>query len=136
MGFRCPNCRQDFGNKKEDLDNHLHQSKDCSSEAHFALVKTEFIANVDVPKKKRKLVYTSKGLYKGLDIRKNNIKREATFIGDHDWKKTNIVSKHDGSDNVVCRKCGLKAKRNFSTLTFSANVSANKIENCNLGKYL
>jgi|CXWL01.1.fsa_nt_gi uncharacterized C2H2 Zn-finger protein len=134
MGFRCPNCRQDFGNKKEDLDAHLSDSKDCSSDANFILMKKEFVANINVTKKKRVLKYTDAGLYKEMDVRNNNVKRQHTFIGDHDWVKLNAVSNEDGSDNMKCRRCGLKAMRYMSGFQFDKRASANKIENCKNNK--
>ena len=93
MGFRCPNCKQDFGLDKSKLDEHFQNSAECGSEVNYLLMKTEFGANMHVEKKKRIIVHSTPGMYKALDIQKNNVKRPYEFIGDHRWRKINVVSK-------------------------------------------
>lgn len=130
MGFRCPNCRKDFGLDKSLLDEHLQNAIECSGDAQYLLMKTEFLANKDVPKKQRKIEYTSERMYKTLDIRTNNIKRQYEFIGNHQWAKINVVSNEDCSDDIKCKVCGLKAKRYLDSIVFNKKTSANAIENC------
>lgn len=130
MGFRCPNCGEDFGNNQNAFKRHINDSIKCYSDVHFELTKIEFNANIHVEKKKRTTIFTTPGMYKSLDINKNNVKRDYDFIGDHDWEKLNMVSLEDGSDNLRCRKCGLTANRLFDRIKSDKRFSANKIENC------
>lgn len=130
MGFRCPNCHKDFGNNQDGLRDHINAETECYSDVSFDLTKIEFNSNLLVDKSKRKIYHTTEGMYKSLNVRQNNAKRQYEFIGDHDWKKLNMVSNPDGSDSIECRRCGLSAKRNFNTITPDKRASANKIENC------
>lgn len=47
----------------------------------------------------------------------------------HDWVKVNVVTNEDGSDDVVCTRCGLKAKRYMSELKFDMRF-IRKIQHC------
>ncbi len=48
----------------------------------------------------------------------------------HHWVKQNIVSREDRYDDVVCSRCGIKAKRYMNSYKFDMRQSMNKIENC------
>ena len=60
------------------------------------------------------------------------IKRVHSFIDDkHDFRKTNLVSNDDMSDNVECSNCGLKAKRYMNgSMKFDKRISYKRIEEC------
>ena len=120
MGFRCPNCKKDFGLDESALQIHLEtENGECAA---YAQVELNFIA-VKFGFKK------SKSAYQETIQRKK--KEPYRFVSDkHEFEKLNIVSNHDGSDNVKCKRCGLKAKRVFSRYVFDGRISAKKIENC------
>lgn len=116
MGFRCPNCKKDFGfgeDAKEALHQHLSENVECNVEAWKYT--TLFERCLDREKKTSKPPKT---------------KRTYTKIADHHWVKQNIVSDKDGYDIVVCSKCGLKAKRRLEEYKFDLR-QIKKIENCN-----
>ena len=121
MGFRCPNCNTDFGideNAKKNLAEHFMKNPLCAADAY---VHTDLwrIA-VGLPKKKGKKSkqqeHTTKRRYSKISER-------------HFWVKQNLVTNKDGSDTVVCNRCGLKAKRFGSSFEFDMR-SIRKIENC------
>lgn len=120
MGFRCPNCKKDFGSDKFALQIHLEtENGECAA---YAQLELNFI-DVKFGLKQSKSF--------GSEIIQQKKKESYKFISDkHRFEKTNIISNDDGSDNVKCKICGLKAKRFFSTYIFDGRISAKKIENC------
>jgi hypothetical protein len=114
MGYRCPNCHKDFGlgeNSKNELYKHFQENPECASEAY---VYTELW---------EKSVKLNKAPLK-------TTKRCFNKISDkHIWVKSNVISNKDGSDIMVCKRCGLKAKRYGSSFEFDMR-SIYKIENC------
>ena len=118
MGFRCPYCQKDFGLDKEKFDQHLRDNPQCGAEAW---VYTDFV--MDYVDGKRH------GLRK-YKIGEPKTSRHYDHVSpNHRWTKVNLVTNDDGSDTVVCERCGLKAKRFGSTLKFDMRC-VRKIENC------
>ena len=116
MGFRCPNCQQDFGLDKEKFDQHLQDNPKCNAEAW---IYTDFIMDYmhGKPKGRNK-------------TKKPNSSRHYDHVSpNHRWVKVNLVTNDDGTDTVVCERCGLKAKRRLSFLKFDMRY-VHKIENC------
>ena len=119
MGYRCPKCHMDFGFDREKLDEHLANSPTCAVEAY---VNTE-LWKVSVGIKKPRYSYRSTD-------REPRTTRSYSHVADtHVWVKQNLVSNDDGSDTVVCKRCGLKAKRIYGRLEFDMRYTR-KIENC------
>ena len=120
MGFKCPNCKKDFGLDKFALQVHLEtENGECAAYAQAEL----------------NLIAVKFGLKQSKSIGTETIQRKKKepyrFISEnHHFEKINIVSNDDGSDNVKCKNCGLKAKRFFNTYIFDGRISAKKIENC------
>ena len=118
MGYRCPNCGQDFGNDKEKLYEHFENNPKCHSEA---FVCTE-LWKVSVGLKKPKIRYGGRG--------ESRQKRTVSRVSpNHVWVKQNVVTNDDGSDTMVCARCGLTAKRYGEQMVFDMRYYR-KIENC------
>lgn len=121
MGFRCPNCNTDFGigeNAKKNLAEHFMKNPLCAAEAY---VYTDlWRMAIGLPKKEGK---ESKQ-------QKPTKQRSYSKISEkHFFVKQNLATNQDGSDTVVCNRCGLKAKRFGSSFKFDMR-SIRKIENC------
>lgn len=120
MGYRCPNCHQDFGYEKEKLEEHLLENPKCNAEA---FVHTE-LWKISVGIKKPKTRYGERGRVEQTHRKINNVSPK------HVWEKVNLVTNEDGSDTVVCKKCGLEAKRFGSSFEFDMRFT-HKIQYCN-----
>lgn len=116
MGFRCPYCQQDFDLNKGAFQKHLEDNPKCHAETW---VYTDFAMRcLDKRKRDRK------------ERSKPKTSRHYDHISpDHQWQKVNIVTNDDGSDTVICKRCGLKAKRYYGSLKFDMRY-VRKIENC------
>jgi uncharacterized C2H2 Zn-finger protein len=121
MGFKCPNCHEDFGKNKKKFKEHLEENPDCNVEAWLH---TDFW--------NRTLEYGPK--HKSNTIRcERNHRHYSQISENHNWQKVNIVTNLDGSDTVRCTLCGLTAKRYGCSMKFDMR-QINKIENCIYGK--
>lgn len=105
MGYRCPNCFQDFGLDKSKLDEHFSKNPECATEAWV---------HTDLWKKSIS-IKSSKYKTKKESSRKRYI---SSISPKHHFVKQNIISNDDCSDTVVCSKCGLKAKRFGNSMKF------------------
>lgn len=117
MGYRCPGCGKDFGFDKETFDEHLQSNEDCGifAGAIQRVVNSVYGRNVDI----------------NTAISKRTVHKSYSRISpNHVWEKQNLVSHKDGSDTVICSRCGIKAKRFFNNYKFDMRQSINKIENC------
>lgn len=120
MGYKCPNCHKDFGFDRERLNEHFENNPECNAESY---VRTE-IWKISVGIKKPKYPYGSRWNKEPKETRHYDHISE-----NHVWEKENIVSNSDGSDTVVCKRCGLKAKRFYDHFEFDMR-NYRKIENC------
>ena len=118
MGYKCPNCHKDFGFDREKLNEHLASSPKCAAEAY---VRTE-IWKVSVGIKKAKIPYGRRG-----DDVQHRVVDEVSE--NHHWVKQNLVANPDGSDTMVCSRCGLKAKRFGSSMQYDMRYT-HKIQYC------
>ena len=118
MGFKCPYCNQDFGLDKQKFDQHLMDNPKCHAEAW---IHTDFVMGYVDGKRHGSRRYKSK---------EPKTSRSYNQVSpNHQWHKTNLVTNDDGSDTIVCKRCGLKAKRYGSSLHFDMRYTR-KIENC------
>ena len=117
MGFRCPNCHKDFGTNKDLLLKHLKENGECRAVADLVIYSIDLKSG----KKKTKRKQT-----------KRKTKRQFSFIDkNHKFQKISLVSNDDGSDDVKCVNCGLKAKRFMNgVLKFYKRLSYKRIEIC------
>lgn len=115
MGFICPYCRQDFGVNKEAFQKHLEENPKCHVEVWAY---TDFAMQCLDKERGRKQQRVPKNSRSYNQVSPN-----------HQWRKVNMVSNDDGSDTVVCKRCGLKAKRYYSSFKFDMRY-IRKIENC------
>ena len=120
MSFRCPNCHKDFGYDQAALYKHLENNSECKVEA---FVQTH-IREISLGIKKAKHPYGDRG--KENTVNKRVIDEVSP---NHIWVKENLISNDDGSDNIVCKRCGLKAKRKGSSMTFDMRYTR-KIQHC------
>ena len=116
MGFKCPYCNQDFGVDKKKFDQHMQDNPKCHAEAW---VYTDLLMDFLDGKRHGTRIYKEPKTSRHYDHISPN----------HQWRKVNLVTNDDGSDTVVCKRCGLKAKRFGSTLKFDMRF-VRKIENC------
>lgn len=121
MGYRCPNCKRDFGRDEEAFKDHFFESKICGAE-YWA--ETELRENFIKKRDKeaaRILRYERKYKINNFSISK-----------DHIFKKTSLVTDEEGFDNVVCTKCGLVGKRSGDRFYFEPKTikEVKKIESC------
>jgi hypothetical protein len=118
MGFRCPYCQHDFGLNKDAFQKHLQDNPKCCAEAW---IYTDFVMDYVDGKRHGSRKYKCK---------EPKTSRHYDHVSsNHQWRKINLVTNDDGSDTVVCKRCGLKAKRFGSTLKFDMRYTR-KIENC------
>ena len=115
MGFRCPYCNQDFGLDKQKFDQHLQDNPKCHAEAW---VYTDFAKHC-LDKKRGNARQSDPKTSRHYDHISPN----------HQWHKVNIITNEDGSDTVICKRCGLKAKRYYGSFKFDMR-NIRKIENC------
>lgn len=120
MGYKCPKCHKDFGNDRDALYEHLSFNAECATEA---FIRTE-LWKVSVGIKKPKIRYGARG----KEEKETRIIENISPL--HIWEKVNIVTNPDGSDTVICKNCGLKAKRYFDKLEFDRRYT-HKIQYCN-----
>lgn len=100
MGYRCPECHQDFGLDRDKFQEHLDNNPKCGAAAY---THTE-LWKVSVGIKKPKIRYGG--------CEESRQKRTVSRVSpNHVWVKQNIVTNDDGSDTMVCTRCGLIAKR-------------------------
>lgn len=120
MGFKCPNCKKDFGFDKKALEKHLNEeSGECGAIAYLYKLQVDVLTGKKIKKKHIENKKVSKP------------RRKHSFVdSNHHFQKTNLVSNEDGSDNVECIHCGLKAKRVFNSYRFDGRISYKKIEKC------
>lgn len=119
MGFKCPKCHKDFGLDRNKLQEHFEENPECATEGY---IRTE-LWKVSVGIKKANKPYGDRG-------KENVTHRKYEYISPkHIWSKTNLISNDDGSDTVVCSRCGLKAKRFGDKFVFDMR-STRKIQHC------
>ncbi len=119
MGYKCPNCHKDFGFDKDKLEEHFLENPECGVEAYVI----RDILPISLGIKKAKHPYGKRGL---VEHEKRKIEQMSP---NHNWVKVNVVTNEDGSDDVVCTRCGLKAKRYMSELKFDMRFTR-KIQHC------
>lgn len=119
MGYRCPNCHKDFGFDKDKLDEHLLNNPECNVEAFLY---TDILP-IALGIKKAKYPYGDRG--------KKEVKHRVVdeVSPNHVWVKENLVTNSDGSDTMVCNRCGLKATRVGSSMKFDMRFT-HKIKYC------
>lgn len=118
MGFKCPTCHKDFGSDKDALKIHLAENPDhdiTGIGSCFVSLSHESFVDKEI-----------KEAVRNFSINKNYAK----VSSNHKWRKINLVSYPDGHDDIVCIKCGCKAKRYGSRLIFDWRQK-DKIINCN-----
>lgn len=122
MGYRCPNCNKDFGTDKDSFKQHLYDNPKCGAESATILHLLPIALGIKEPKKHNITLN---------EENENHRKKHCIdYISeDHVWVKLNIVSNDDGSDTIVCEKCGLIAKRFGSSLKFDMRYTR-KIKYC------
>jgi len=117
MGFRCPNCKKDFGMDEYKLKEHFEfESGECAAIADATVTAIDIIVGTKKPKNKRSEI-KHKPMYSHVDE-------------NHTFRKINAVTNSDGFDSVECIRCGLKGKRQFSRYVFDRRISNKKIEQC------
>lgn len=118
MGYKCPNCHKDFGVDKEKLEEHFLNNPECGAQAYIFRDIYPIVLGVKKPKKYHKAYKEPKE------------KRHIDHISEnHVWVKENVVTNDDGSDTMVCKRCGLKAKRFGSSMKFDMRYTR-KIQYC------
>ena len=122
MGYRCPNCHKDFGVDKEKLEEHFLNNPECGAEASVIKHILPISLGIEKPKKR----YGSRR----FEYEEPKEKRHIDHISEnHVWVKDNAVTNDDGSDTMVCKRCGLKAKRFGSSMKFDMRYTR-KIQYC------
>lgn len=120
MGYKCPNCHMDFGFDRNALNEHLENNVHCKVEAEVTLQLLPIALGI----KKAKYPYGDRGREEPLN------KRVIDEVSpNHVWVKENAITNPDGSDNMICKRCGLKAKRFYSSMKYDMRYTK-KIQHC------
>lgn len=116
MGYRRPKCHQDFGFDGDKLSEHLTNNPSCNVEAYINTELWKVSVGIKKPKRStRKEPQSSRSF--------------SHISPNHQWIKQNIVTNDDGTYTMVCKRCGLKAKRIGNSIKFDMRF-IHKIENC------
>ena len=106
----------DFGFDRDALQEHLENNAECNVEAYLY---TEILP-ISLGIKKAKYPY-------GKPERTPRVIDEVS--PNHIWVKENAITNSDGSDNMICKRCGLKAKRYYSSMKYDMRYTK-KIQRC------